>query len=115
MYAHFRAGTTVGTQIFTRYGWRAGALLSLGWMGIQILLLVARGPHCDRYTWFGYQGGAGVAQPVRFDSTSTNKADVETGPSEVKKIATGSHLVEMVQVSPTEEKAEAKDLSLSTQ
>ncbi|KAJ7585456.1 MFS superfamily [Mycena floridula] len=50
-------GTSVGTKVFVQYGWRAGAAISLGWYGWQFLILLLRGPHCDRFTWFGYQGG----------------------------------------------------------
>ncbi len=50
-------GTSAGTKVFVRYGWRAGAALSLGWAGWQLFVLLLRGPHCDRRTWFGYEGG----------------------------------------------------------
>ena len=29
----------------------------LGLTTWQIVVLLSRGPHCDRYTWFGYEGG----------------------------------------------------------
>ena len=25
--------------------------------GFQLFILLLRGPHCKRYTWFGYEGG----------------------------------------------------------
>lgn len=50
-------GTAVGTKVFIEHGWRASAALSLGWTGWQMIILLLRGPHCQRYTWFGYQGG----------------------------------------------------------
>ncbi|KAF9448776.1 MFS superfamily [Macrolepiota fuliginosa MF-IS2] len=50
-------GTSVGTHVFVNFGWRAGAALSLGWTGWQLFVLLLRGPHCRRYTWFGYEGG----------------------------------------------------------
>ncbi|KAK0222172.1 MFS superfamily [Armillaria fumosa] len=50
-------GTSAGTKVFVRYGWRAGAALSLGWAGWQLFVLLLRGPHCDRRMWFGYEGG----------------------------------------------------------
>ncbi|KAF9460163.1 major facilitator superfamily domain-containing protein [Collybia nuda] len=50
-------GTSVGTEVFVKYGWRASAWLSLGWYGWQVIILLLRGPHCKRYTWFGYEGG----------------------------------------------------------
>lgn len=50
-------GTSVGTEVFVKYGWRPAAALSVGWTGLQLLILLMRGPHCERYTWFGYQHG----------------------------------------------------------
>ena len=29
----------------------------LGLTTLQTVVLLSRGPHCDRYTWFGYEGG----------------------------------------------------------
>ncbi|KZT22826.1 MFS general substrate transporter [Neolentinus lepideus HHB14362 ss-1] len=50
-------GTAVGSKVFVKYGWRAAAGLSLGLCGWQLLILMLRGPHCKRHTWFGYEGG----------------------------------------------------------
>ena len=50
-------GTSVGTQVFLKYGWRPAAALSVGWCGFCLLMLFIRGPHAKRYTWFGYEGG----------------------------------------------------------
>ncbi len=50
-------GTSVGTAVFNSHGWRPAAALSVGWQGFCLLILFLRGPHCSRYTWFGYQGG----------------------------------------------------------
>jgi hypothetical protein len=50
-------GTLVGTQVFINFGWRAGAALSMGLYAWSIFLQLIRGPHCKRYTWFGYEGG----------------------------------------------------------
>ncbi|RXW15416.1 hypothetical protein EST38_g10439 [Candolleomyces aberdarensis] len=43
-------GTSVGTLVFVKYGWRACAALNVGWMGFQLLVLISRGPHCRQYT-----------------------------------------------------------------
>ncbi|KAK0231434.1 MFS superfamily [Armillaria fumosa] len=53
-------GADVGSRVFLEYGWRAGAGLSLGWTGLGLLILLVRGPHCRRKTWFGYEGGFGA-------------------------------------------------------
>ncbi|TFY65916.1 hypothetical protein EVG20_g5182 [Dentipellis fragilis] len=50
-------GTAVGSKVFTEHGWRPAAALSLALTGFQLIVLLGRGPHCERYTWFGYQGG----------------------------------------------------------
>ena len=55
-------GTSVGTHVFVKYGWRAAASLSVAWTGFCLLVMLARGPHCSRYTWFGYEGGFRVRE-----------------------------------------------------
>ncbi|KAI9436533.1 MFS superfamily [Lactarius psammicola] len=49
--------SSVGTKVFISHGWHASAGLMLGWTVWQLVVLLARGPHCNRYTWFGYEGG----------------------------------------------------------
>jgi hypothetical protein len=50
-------GTYVGTQVFVKFGWRAAAVLNMALYGFQFFVLSLRGPHCKRFTWFGYEGG----------------------------------------------------------
>ena len=50
-------GTSVGSKVFTEHGWRADAALNLAWTGFTLVVLLARGPHVPRYTWFGWKGG----------------------------------------------------------
>ncbi|KAG8968266.1 hypothetical protein FRC03_008132 [Tulasnella sp. 419] len=50
-------GSAVGTSVFLSAGWRASAGVSMGWAGLMLIVLVLRGPHAKRYTWFGYEGG----------------------------------------------------------
>ena len=50
-------GTSVGTKLFVSHGWRASGGMMLGWTALQLVVLLVRGPHCNRYTWFGYEGG----------------------------------------------------------
>lgn len=52
-------GTSVSTRVYVEHGWQAASAVSLGWMGFQVLVLLARGPHCGRYVWIGYEGGIG--------------------------------------------------------
>lgn len=61
-------GTAVGTQVFIEYGWRPAAALSIAWSGFTLAVMLARGPHCARHTWFGYEGGFELRQSrVRLD------------------------------------------------
>ncbi|KAF8073364.1 MFS superfamily [Lyophyllum atratum] len=57
-------GTSVGTKVFISHGWRAGAALSMGWYAWQLFILFLRGPHCRRFTWFGYEGGLEARKSV---------------------------------------------------
>ncbi|KAJ3728139.1 MFS superfamily [Lentinula guzmanii] len=55
-------GTSAGTYVFIHYGWRACALMTLGFAVWQIVLLLARGPGLDRSDsvrgkrWIGWNG-----------------------------------------------------------
>lgn len=57
-------GTAVGTKVFVEHGWRASAGVSMAWFGLQIAVLLVRGPHVERFTWFGYQGGLEARKSV---------------------------------------------------
>jgi hypothetical protein len=57
-------GTSVGTQVFVRHGWRADAALGLGFYGFLFVILLLRGPHCQRFTWIGYEGGLDARKSV---------------------------------------------------
>ncbi|KIJ14980.1 Drug:H+ antiporter-1 family protein [Paxillus involutus ATCC 200175] len=50
-------GSSIGTEVFVRHGWRACALLMLSLYGFQLAMLLLRGPHCPRTHWFGWAGG----------------------------------------------------------
>ncbi|KAJ7663272.1 major facilitator superfamily domain-containing protein [Mycena polygramma] len=50
-------GTAIGTHIYLHSGWRACAAFSVGLSGLQLIVLLVRGPHCQRYTWVGWEGG----------------------------------------------------------
>lgn len=69
-----------------KYGWRASAALSLAWMGFELFILLLRGPHVGRYTWFGYEGGWSARKGVKtkdMGTTDAEKSD-DTAPSDTK-------------------------------
>lgn len=57
-------GSSVGTEVFLRHGWRAGAALGMAWYGLQFVFLLVRGPHCRRFTWVGFEGGLEARKSV---------------------------------------------------
>lgn len=69
-------GTSVGTRIFVRYGWRAAGGFGMALYGFQLLALILRGPHCKQYTWFGYEGGFSFKR--KLDSSSTSHTESES-------------------------------------
>ncbi|VDC02291.1 unnamed protein product [Peniophora sp. CBMAI 1063] len=50
-------GASVFTAVYTRYGWRAVGALMFTLSAFQIPVLLVRGPHAQRSTWFGMEGG----------------------------------------------------------
>ena len=56
----------------------------------QLVVLAARGPHCERYTWFGWEGGAEprkwvVEQRERERREGRQDSDRGSGPREDTK------------------------------
>jgi hypothetical protein len=69
-------GSSVGSKLFLSHGWRASGGLTLGLTGWALVLLLARGPHCDRYTWLGYEGGIEWRKSaVEGDASSIEKGE----------------------------------------
>ncbi|KAJ7663278.1 major facilitator superfamily domain-containing protein [Mycena polygramma] len=79
-------GTAVGSHIYLDSGWRACAALSVGLSGVQLLVLLLRGPHCRRYTWVGWEGGWGAKKGKRTDS---RHMEVERTKTETKHTIQG--------------------------
>jgi hypothetical protein len=48
-------GSKVGTQVYTEGGYRVTGALSCGWIGLNLIVLLLRGPHTKK--WFGWAGG----------------------------------------------------------
>jgi hypothetical protein len=86
-------------------------------MGAQILLLAVRGPHCGRYTWFGYEGGAKIRSKDVMklgDGESGEVASPSPSPTlsvssdmdATKTVSVSVEVVPMGEISPMEEKLE---------
>ncbi|TFY58434.1 hypothetical protein EVG20_g8152 [Dentipellis fragilis] len=70
-------GTPTSTKIYVEHGWRAAAGYGLGCMGLQLFLLLLRGPHCKRYTWFGYEGGLNFRRYPKSNEAREGRVDFE--------------------------------------
>jgi len=68
-------GTAVGTKVFIAHGWRAGGFLMFAFTVWQLIVILLRGPHVRRQTWFGYEGG------LRFRKDAANAEHERTAQS----------------------------------
>ena len=82
-------GTSVGTEVFLKDGRRPAAALSVAWSGFTLVVLLIRGPHCKRYTWFGYEGGTNLRRYKTSDSEET-KTNVDARMEVAQRDSTGS-------------------------
>lgn len=111
-------GTAVGSKVYTQAGWRAAGALSIAWSAFALVVLLSRGPHVPRYTWFGWQGGY---KPVRRHHKDTEgpsekeagpeghgSAASEDGPGEVQEVRKRSAEVSSLSV---QEKESPKDVA----
>lgn len=78
-------GTAVGTHVFVKHGWRASAGLNMAFYGFQLFILFIRGPHCKRYTWFGYEGGLEARKSV-VDKRQRLEAETIVEASSLEKV-----------------------------
>ncbi|KAK7025547.1 hypothetical protein VNI00_015900 [Paramarasmius palmivorus] len=79
-------GTSVGTDVFIHHGWRAGAGLQLALAGWSLFVLLLRGPHCSRYTWFGYEGGIEARKSVVQERKRAAEQASNTSAGEIEKV-----------------------------
>jgi hypothetical protein len=66
-------GSSAGSSLYEVHGWTASSSLSLGFLVVAILVLLARGPHAQK--WIGWDGGARMRK-VREDDKE-NVGNVE--------------------------------------
>ncbi|EPQ60755.1 MFS general substrate transporter [Gloeophyllum trabeum ATCC 11539] len=110
-------GTSVGTKVFVDYGWRAAAGLSMAFCGWELAILLLRGPHCERHTWIGWEGGWEARQKVikERQQYSVGETDLEGGVPPVGKDSPRDTLaVAQESEPPSEEKKVAQEESSQT-
>jgi len=72
--------------VFLQSGWRAGAGLNMAFYAFQLCVLLLRGPHCERFTWFGYQGGIEPRKKVVEENMRRTVAAVVGGEADEEKV-----------------------------
>ncbi|EMD39901.1 hypothetical protein CERSUDRAFT_150654 [Gelatoporia subvermispora B] len=87
-------GTSVGSEVFNKFGWRPAAALSLAWTGFTIFIILARGPHVPRYTWFGYEGGIELRKSRLGERERKQQGDVEKAGTSEKSDAAAQEQVD---------------------
>lgn len=112
-------GTAVGTQVFVRFGWRAAAGLNMAWYAWQLVILLLRGPHVSRYTWFGYEGGLEPRKGVimareKAAQEAANRAENGETESQAKERVSAEASGEKTVLSTTTASVEGGDTSPNT-
>ncbi|KAF7368852.1 MFS DHA1 protein [Mycena venus] len=57
-------GTAVGTKLFVERGYKFSSGIRATFGGLELLLLMIRGPHVGRKTWVGWEGGVKLRKPA---------------------------------------------------
>jgi hypothetical protein len=81
------------------FGWRAGAALSMGFYAWGIFLVLIRGPHCKRYTWFGYEGGLEARKKMVVERKKLEEKDREIASSFLLNGGKGARAMPMTRIS----------------
>lgn len=68
-------GTSVGSDVFVGYGWRADSALFMAMYIFQLTILTLRGPHCPGNRWFGYKGGLGFWKTLPSKQSQLTSSD----------------------------------------
>lgn len=96
-------GSSAGSSLYENHGWTASSSLSLGFLAMALAVLLARGPHAQK--WIGWDGGARMRKVMEDDKE--NAGDVEVNELErVDDVAGFGETVQNLNRDMTEETAE---------
>ncbi|KZV67401.1 MFS general substrate transporter [Peniophora sp. CONT] len=77
-------GSAVGSEVFLQHGWRANGALMFAFCVFQLVIMLLRGPHVRRYTWFGYEGGLDWRKTVHSTTATVVDHDSEKGDADTR-------------------------------
>lgn len=70
-------GTSVGTQLLAQHGYQLSSGVRLAFCGLQLFILLLRGPNVPRRTWFGWKGGMQMRKVIDEVPSSTRREQTE--------------------------------------
>lgn len=71
-------GTAVGTELLVKRSYTLSSAVRVSFCVFQLFVLLARGPHVPRKTWFGWAGGMEFRKQ-RLETKSTPFVDEKGG------------------------------------
>ena len=78
-------GTSVGTQLLVEHSYQLSSGVRLAFCGFQLLILLLRGPHVPRKTWFGWKGGMELRKQMIDEMPSSSTTKTEKDPEQVAR------------------------------
>jgi hypothetical protein len=95
-------GSSAGSSLYENHGWTASSSLSLGFLGVALVVLLTRGPHAQK--WIGWDGGTRIRK-VREDDKENVAVEI-TELERVDDVAGVGETVQELNQNMTEETAE---------
>ncbi|KAK7063602.1 MFS DHA1 protein [Favolaschia claudopus] len=76
-------GTAVSTQLYVEGGYKLSSGIRVAFAGVELVLLLLRGPNVSRYTWVGWEGGYNLRRKPGLEDTvvdSPSAAETQAEP-----------------------------------
>ncbi|KAF9059614.1 MFS DHA1 protein [Rhodocollybia butyracea] len=71
-------GTAVGTKLYTEGGYKLSSGIRVVFGGMELLLLMLRGPHVSRTTWIGWEGGMNLRKKKTDEKDDVTEVGIST-------------------------------------
>ncbi|KAK7052462.1 MFS DHA1 protein [Favolaschia claudopus] len=71
-------GTAVGTKLYVEHGYKFSSGIRVVFGGVELLILLMRGPHVGRKTWVGWEGGMDMRKRVEAQAVEAREKTVES-------------------------------------
>ncbi|KAF9059615.1 MFS DHA1 protein [Rhodocollybia butyracea] len=71
-------GIAVGTKLYTEGGYKLSSGIRVVFGGMELLLLMLRGPHVSRTTWIGWEGGMNLRKKKTDEKDDVTEVGIST-------------------------------------